>query len=71
MALFDDPPRTAGSWFRLTSGACFLDTGDGRAGFGSGDFDAEPTPETKMRKPGRGWHWGKVLFEKYWFWKWF
>jgi sulfide:quinone oxidoreductase len=46
-------------------GACFLEVGDGRAGFGSGNFYAEP-PNVRLRKPGRRWHWGKILFEKYW-----
>ncbi|MCL5070332.1 MAG: hypothetical protein M1308_05480 [Actinobacteria bacterium] len=45
---------------------CFLEIGFGRAGFAGGNFYAEPTPVVKMRKPGRWWHWGKVLFEKYW-----
>ncbi|MCL5071979.1 MAG: NAD(P)/FAD-dependent oxidoreductase [Actinobacteria bacterium] len=49
---------------------CFLEIGFGRAGFAGGNFYAEPTPVVKMRKPGRWWHWGKVLFEKYWLWRW-
>ncbi len=47
-------------------GACFLETGNGRAGFGSGDFYAEPAPVVRLRKPGRSWHIGKILFEKRW-----
>jgi sulfide:quinone oxidoreductase len=47
-------------------GACFLEIGDGRAGFGSGDFYAEPTPQVRLRQPARRWHLGKVLFEKNW-----
>lgn len=47
-------------------GACFLETGAGRAGFASGDFYAEPAPRVKMRQPARRWHWGKVLFERRW-----
>lgn len=50
---------------------CFLELGYGKAGFAGGNFYAEPTPVVKMRRPGRLWHWGKVLFEKYWLWKWF
>lgn len=45
-------------------GACFIETGAGRAGFGSGNFYAEPQPAVRMRRPGWWWHAGKVLFEK-------
>ncbi len=48
------------------NGACFIETGDGRAGFGSGDFYAEPTPQIRMRNPNLFWHAGKILYEKYW-----
>jgi sulfide:quinone oxidoreductase len=51
-------------------GACFIETGDGRAGFGSGNFYAEPSPAIRMRKPSRFWHAGKVLFEKRALWGW-
>lgn len=47
-------------------GGCFIETGGGKAGFGDGDFYAEPTPTVKLRAPGRRWHLGKVLFEKAW-----
>jgi len=47
-------------------GACFIETGGGRAGFGSGNFFAEPTPRVRMYGPGVLWHLGKVLYEKYW-----
>ncbi|MBC8500766.1 MAG: NAD(P)/FAD-dependent oxidoreductase [Nanoarchaeota archaeon] len=50
---------------------CFLELGYGKAGFAGGNFYAEPVPAIKMRRPGRLWHLGKLLFEKYWFWKWF
>jgi sulfide:quinone oxidoreductase len=45
-------------------GACFVETGDGRAGFGAGNFYAEPRPAVRMRRPGWWWHTGKVLFEQ-------
>lgn len=45
-------------------GACFIETGDGKAGYGSGNFYAEPLPAVQVRKPGRTWHAGKVLLEK-------
>jgi sulfide:quinone oxidoreductase len=52
-------------------GECFIESGDGRAGFGGGDFYAEPAPVVTMRQPARRWHWGKVLFEKNWLRQWF
>ncbi len=52
-------------------GKCFVETGDGKAGIGAGDFYAEPSPQVALRRPGRRWHWGKVLFEKKWFRDWF
>jgi len=51
-------------------GACFIEAGDGKAGFGSGDFYAEPVPLVTMRQPGRLWHLGRVLFEKDWLRRW-
>lgn len=48
-------------------GKCFLELGNGVAGYSGGDFYATPRPIIKMRKPSFLWHWGKVLFEKYWF----
>lgn len=52
---------------------CFLESRYGKAGMVRGNFCAEPTPDVKMRWPkvSRIWHWSKVLFEKYWFWRWF
>jgi len=32
---------------------------------------AEPKPVVKLKSPSRLWHWGKVLFEKWWLRKWF
>ncbi|MDI7268370.1 MAG: FAD/NAD(P)-binding oxidoreductase [Myxococcota bacterium] len=52
-------------------GGCFIEVGHGRAGFGKGDFYAEPVPLVRMHKPGLRWHWGKVLFEKDWLRRWF
>jgi sulfide:quinone oxidoreductase len=53
------------------SGECFVETGDGKAGFGKGNFYAEPTPQIALRPVGYRWHVGKVLFEKSWLWRWF
>ena len=49
-------------------GACFVEIGDGHAGFGSGDFFAEPAPQMHLQPPSRLRHFGKVLYEKYWLW---
>ncbi len=47
-------------------GFCWIETGNGSAGFVSGEFYAEPDPIVPLPRSGRMWHWGKVLFEKYW-----
>ena len=52
-------------------GQCFIETGDSKAGFGTGNFYAEPRPEVTMSMPGWHWHAGKVAFEKYWLRRWF
>lgn len=52
-------------------GYCFLEMGAGRAGFASGDFYAAPEPLVKLRRPGYHWHWGKILFERWWLSHWF
>jgi sulfide:quinone oxidoreductase len=49
-------------------GECFVETGDGRAGFGSGNFYADPAPQIALKPPSKFLHWGKVAFEKYWLW---
>ncbi len=52
-------------------GYCWIETGFGKAAFGSGDFYATPEPRITLRSPSRTLRWGKVLFEKQWFWRWF
>lgn len=52
-------------------GQCFLELGDGKAGYAGGNFYASPLPDVKMKKPGYFWHWSKVWFEKYWWFKYF
>jgi len=52
-------------------GYCFLEMGAGRAGFASGNFYATPEPQVWIRRPGYHWHWGKVLFERWWLSHWF
>ena len=52
-------------------GMCFLEIGDARAGLGKGNFYAEPTPQVAMHGPNVLWHAGKVLYEKYWLYRYF
>lgn len=52
-------------------GKCFLETGDGRAGLGSGNFYGEPVPQVQLHHPSRLWHLAKVLFERRWLSQWF
>ena len=47
-------------------GACFVEVGDGKAGYGAGDFYAEPVPRVGLRTPTRWAHWGKVVYERLW-----
>ncbi|HJW91896.1 MAG TPA: FAD/NAD(P)-binding oxidoreductase [Anaerolineales bacterium] len=47
-------------------GYCMLEAGESLAGFAFGDFFAEPSPRIELRKIGRTWHLGKVLFEQWW-----
>jgi sulfide:quinone oxidoreductase len=50
-------------------GGCFVEVGDGRAAYGSGDFFAEPKPAVRLQAPSILWHLGKVWFEKSWLWR--
>ena len=52
-------------------GWCAIEIGEGKAGFGSGNFYAEGGPVIHLSAPSRIWHWAKVAFEKWWLWKWF
>lgn len=52
-------------------GGCFIELGDGRAGYGEGNFYDPKAPVVSLRPPARQWHWVKVLIEKYWLWRWF
>src|SRR3990172_8464583 len=47
-------------------GYCWVELGNGVAGFAAGDFFATPDPALVLRRPGPTWHAGKVLFERYW-----
>ena len=48
------------------NGECFIEIGNGKAGFGGGDFYAEPKPAVTLRMPSWRWHLAKVWFEKSW-----
>ena len=52
-------------------GYCIIETGYGRAAVGAGNFYAEPDPTVALKPPSRFSHLGKVVFEKYWLWRWF
>jgi sulfide:quinone oxidoreductase len=54
-------------------GSCFIEVGFGKAAMAKGNFYTKPNPTVKIRKPmlSRIWHIYKVLFEKYWMWRWF
>ncbi|MHB8334873.1 MAG: NAD(P)/FAD-dependent oxidoreductase [Acidimicrobiales bacterium] len=44
-------------------GGCFVEVGSGKAGFGTGDFYAEPAPQVTLRPPSRRHHLAKMAFE--------
>lgn len=52
-------------------GYCFIELGNGKAAYASGNFYAEPDPVVKMKRASRFRHWGKAQFEKWWLRKWF
>jgi sulfide:quinone oxidoreductase len=47
-------------------GYCMLEAGEDLAGFAFGNFFGEPAPEVRLRRIGKAWHLGKVLFEQWW-----
>ena len=58
-------------WAFGGEGACFLETGYGKAGYVTGNFYAEPDPDVRMRKPSFLWRWVKEGFIRSWLWRWF
>ncbi len=52
-------------------GAFFVETGNGKAGFGNGNFYAEAAPRITLHPAARHWHAAKLLLEKEWFHRWF
>jgi sulfide:quinone oxidoreductase len=51
-------------------GFCFLETGDGKAGSASGDFYGQPR-QVEMKDPTRARRFGKMLFERWWLYRWY
>jgi sulfide:quinone oxidoreductase len=51
-------------------GACFVELGDSRAAFATGNFYADDAPQIVPRRPGLHWHAAKVAFERYWLRRW-
>lgn len=51
-------------------GECFVEMGQGIAGFARGNFYDEPLPTVRAYKSGRHWHVGKVAFERQWWRQW-
>jgi sulfide:quinone oxidoreductase len=60
-----------GIWAFGGEGACFLETGRGKAAYVTGRFFAEPEPEVELHGPGRYWRWAKEGFIRSWLWRWF
>ena len=52
-------------------GFFFIETGTGRAANLHGNFYADPGPRLTLNEPNVTFHWGKVVLEKYWIWRWF
>lgn len=52
-------------------GYCWIELGDGSAGFAGGNFYHDPEPRVRSVRPSRAWHWGKVVFEQWWLRRWF
>jgi sulfide:quinone oxidoreductase len=52
------------------TGACFLETGDGRAAYATGNFYAPDGPTLRLRPPARRWHLAKTAVERYWLTRW-
>lgn len=59
------------TWAFGGEGACFLETGFGKAAYVKGNFFAEPQPEVTMRQPSFLWRWVKEGFIRTWLWRWF
>jgi sulfide:quinone oxidoreductase len=51
-------------------GACFVELGDRRAAFATGNFYAAGGPQITLRRPGPHWHLAMVAVEQYWLRRW-
>lgn len=51
-------------------GECWVETGDGLAAYGSGDFFAEPTPRVRLEPPSAEGHRAKEAWEREWLTRW-
>ena len=52
------------------SGVCFVEVGDRRAAFTTGELYAATGPQVHLRRPGPCWHLAKAAFEPYWMQRW-
>jgi sulfide:quinone oxidoreductase len=52
------------------NGFCFLEAGNSKAGYIHGNFLVRPEPRVTITEPNVTFHWGKVVYEKYWLWRW-
>jgi len=51
-------------------GFFFIETGNSRAAYLHGNFFTKPEPTLSWIEPNVTFHWGKVVIEKYWLWRW-
>jgi sulfide:quinone oxidoreductase len=51
-------------------GSCFVEVGDGKAAYATGNFYAPDGPDLQLRRPARRWHATKVALERYWLTRW-
>ncbi len=51
-------------------GSCFVELGDGTAGYAGGGFYDPTGPSIELRGPGRRWHLAKAAYEQWWLRRW-
>ncbi|HEU4385290.1 MAG TPA: FAD/NAD(P)-binding oxidoreductase [Anaeromyxobacteraceae bacterium] len=54
----------------VANGECWVETGDGMAAYGSGDFFAEPIPQVRLEAPSAAGHRAKETWEREWLTRW-
>lgn len=52
-------------------GSCWVEVGDGRAGYAAGNFYASEPGGVSLKPPARRWLWYKTWFERWWLWRWY